>query len=233
MSWEQVKRAREAAIEKALTHIEDGMVIGFGTGSTMAQAAQHLKQLIEEKHLNILFIPTSIQSRQTLLSHDLPITTLHQNPEPDLTIDSFDQVDREGNAIKGGGAALLMEKVLAQASRKVIYIGDHLKLSPKLDKPIPIEVLDQAYPHVQRTIKSLGMKIRLREAEKKAGPVISDNGNPIADIDAGTIEDPEELDRKLKSIAGILETGIFPKLADKIIIGHPDKTTTHIIPRKR
>ncbi len=215
----EVKKARENAILKALEYIGDGMIIGYGTGSTMAQAVNYVRKLVHEEKMKLYFIPTSFQSRQLLLENNLPITSLYEYPEPDLMIDSFDQADIEGNVIKGGGGAMLLEKVITQASRKVIFIGDYMKLVEKLHRPVPLEILEKAYPHVLKTLNEIGLKLVLRESSGKMGPLISDNGNLLGDVDAGSIEDPEKLDRLLRSIAGVIETGLFPKLADKIIIG--------------
>jgi len=226
--------ARRAAILKALDEIEDGMVIGFGTGRTMKQFMKELKKLIDEKNLKLRFIPSSLQSKILLLENGLEIVSLDHYPEPDLVLDSFDQADRDGNVVKGGGGAMLREKVLAQAARKVVYLGDHLKLRPRLRIEIPLEVLEYAYPHVERILRSWGMKARIREAERKAGPVISDNGNLIVDVDTGEeIIDPVELDSRLRSIAGVLETGIFPRLADKVLIGYPDGRVEEILAERR
>jgi len=170
MSMEEVKRAREAAIKEALQLIEDGMVIGFGTGTTVAQLAEELAKLMEKRNLNLSFIPSSLQSKELILQNQMRLTTLDEYPRPDLTIDSFDQVDGDGNVIKGGGAALLREKVLAQAARKVVYIGDYLKLVETLSRSVPIEVLEYAYPHVERTLREWGAKLQLRKARRKAGP---------------------------------------------------------------
>ncbi len=233
MIQEEVKKARENAILKALEYIEDGMIIGYGTGSTMAQSIGYVKKLIQEKKMKILFIPTSFQSRQLLLENNLPITSLYEYPEPDLMIDSFDQTDREGNAIKGGGGAMLMEKVITQASRKVIFIGDYVKLVEKLSRPVPLEILEKAYPHVKRTLTKNGFRLMLRESAGKMGPLVSDNGNLLGDVDIGIIEDPEKLDSLLRSIAGIIETGLFPKLADKIIIGKIDGNIEEINVNRR
>ena len=233
MSMEEVKRAREAAIKEALQLIEDGMVIGFGTGTTVAQLAEELAKLMKKRNLNLSFIPSSLQSKELILQNQMRLTTLDEYPRPDLTIDSFDQVDGDGNVIKGGGAALLREKVLAQAARKVVYIGDYLKLVETLSRSVPIEVLEYAYPHVERTLREWGAKLQLRKARRKAGPVISDNGNPIADADLGPIQNPEETELKLKRIAGVIETGIFPRPADVILIGNPDGTVMEIKERRK
>ncbi|MEM3397665.1 MAG: ribose 5-phosphate isomerase A [Nitrososphaerota archaeon] len=234
MISEEVKKAREASILKALEYIEDGMVIAFGTGTTMAQAVGYIKKKVQEKEMDLIFIPTSLQSRQLLLENGLRVSSLYEYPQPDLTIDSFDQSDKDGNVIKGGGGAMLMEKVVAQASKKVIFVADYLKLVERLSIPVPLEILKEAYPHVNRVLTQMKLILKLRESTGKIGPVISENGNLLGDVDAGEIEDPEGLDNLLRSIAGILETGLFPKLADKIIIGEKDNSIKEInIERKR
>ncbi|MEM1584139.1 MAG: ribose 5-phosphate isomerase A [Nitrososphaerota archaeon] len=234
MISEEVKKAREASILKALEYIEDGMVIAFGTGTTMAQAVGYIKKKVQEKEMDLIFIPTSLQSRQLLLENGLRVSSLYEYPQPDLTIDSFDQSDKDGNVIKGGGGAMLMEKVVAQASKKVIFVADYLKLVERLSIPVPLEILKEAYPHVNRVLTQMKLILKLRESTGKIGPVISENGNLLGDVDAGEIEDPEGLDNLLRSIAGILETGLFPKLADKIIIGEKDNSIKEInIARKK
>ncbi|MCC6019600.1 MAG: ribose 5-phosphate isomerase A, partial [Candidatus Verstraetearchaeota archaeon] len=219
---EEVLRAREVAIREALKEIRDGMVIGYGSGTTVAQMTGILRGLICERGLNVVFIPSSLQSADLILSHGLKLASLAEYPEPDLMLDSFDQVDAEGNVIKGGGGALLREKVLMQASKRVVLVGDNLKLKEKMDFPVPIEILQYAYPHVKRVLSSWGLKMEARVSGGKMGPVITDNGNILADVHAGVIDDPEALNERLRSVAGILETGICPKAADMIIIGYPN-----------
>jgi len=228
MKSEEVLKAREAAIREALKEVKDGMIIGYGSGTTVAQLTPMLKKVIEENGFEIEFIPSSLQSKDLLVSHGLKLTTLEEHPEPDLVLDSFDQADHEGNVIKGGGGALLREKVLAQAAKRVVLIGDCRKLKDKMDFPIPIEVLQYAYPHVKRVLESLNLKVEPRIGKGKMGPIITDNGNMLADVYAGRIEDPEGLDERLRRVAGILETGIFPKLANLIIIGYPDGAVKRI-----
>jgi len=222
MKSEEVLKAREAAIREALKEVKDGMIIGYGSGTTVAQLTPMLKKVIEENGFEVEFIPSSLQSRDLLVSHGLKLTTLEEHPEPDLVLDSFDQADHEGNVIKGGGGALLREKILAQAAKRVVLIGDYRKLKDRMDFPIPIEVLQYAYPHVKRVLESLNLKVEPRIGKGKIGPIITDNGNLLADVYAGRIEDPESLDERLRRVAGILETGIFPKFANLIVIGYPD-----------
>ena len=230
---EEILRARDAAIAEALKELRDGMVIGLGSGTTVARLMEKLKNYIKQNELRLSFIPSSLQAKQLIIEDGLEMTSLDESPRPDLVLDSFDQVDESGNAIKGGGAALFREKVLAQAAEKVVYIGDFMKLKPKLDMPIPVEVLEYAFPHVKNVLNSWGMEIRLRVGKRKIGPIISDNGNLIADVEVKELEDPEKLDEKLRSVAGILETGIFPRLADLIIIGYPEGEVKRIIVKRR
>jgi len=229
----EILKAREAAIREALKEVRDGIIIGYGSGTTVAQLTPMLKKAMEENGFEIEFIPSSLQSKNLLVSHGLKLTTLEEHPEPDLVLDSFDQADPEGNVIKGGGGALLREKVLAQAARRVVLIGDHLKLKDKMDFPIPIEVLQYAYPHVRRVLGSVNLRVEARLCKGKMGPIITDNGNILADVHAGRIEDPESLDEKLRKIAGILETGIFPRLANLILIGYPDGAVKRIEVNRR
>ena len=230
---EEILRARDAAIAEALKELRDGMVIGLGSGTTVARLMEKLKNYIKQNELKLSFIPSSLQAKQLIIEDGFEMTSLDECPRPNLVLDSFDQVDESGNAIKGGGAALLREKVLAQAAEKVVYIGDFMKLKPKLDMPIPVEVLEYAFPHVKNVLNSWGMEIRLRIGKGKMGPIISDNGNLIADVEVKELEDLEKLDEKLRSVAGILETGIFPRLADLIIIGYPQGEVKRIIVKRR
>lgn len=222
-------KAREAAINEALKELRDGMIIGLGSGSTVAQLMTKLRDYAERNKLKLSFIPSSLQAKQLIIENGFKMTNLDECPNPDLVLDSFDQVDESGNAIKGGGAALLREKVLAQAAEKVIYIGDFLKLKPKLDMPIPIEVLEYAFPYVRRVLRKWGMEVNPRIGKGKMGPIISDNGNLVADVEVKESKDPEELDERLRSVAGILETGIFPRLADLVIIGYPSGEVKRIV----
>jgi ribose 5-phosphate isomerase A len=231
---EEILRAREAAIREALKEIRDGMIIGYGSGTTVAQMTAILRDMIREQGLNIIFIPSSLQSMDLIISHGLKLASLTEYSEPDLMLDSFDQVDVDGNAIKGGGGALLREKILMQASKRVVLVGDHLKLKEKMDFPVPIEIFQYAYPHVKRVLSAWGLRMEARVSGGKMGPVITDNGNILADVYAGVIDNPEALNERLGSVTGILGTGICPKAADMIIIGYPNGEVKRMsISRKR
>ncbi|MEM1578085.1 MAG: ribose-5-phosphate isomerase RpiA [Archaeoglobaceae archaeon] len=212
------------ASKLALSLVKDGMTIGIGTGTTVEIFLDLLGQRIKNEGLEIYGIPSSYQSMLAGIRNGIIITDLAEK-EPEICIDGADQVDSGLNCIKGGGGALTREKIIANASRKVIIIVDSSKLSEKLSIPVPVEVLPFAYGYVIKRL-SLISKPVLREGRGKAGPVITDNGNFILDCDFGTIENPEELEIKLKMIPGVIESGVFPsKLIDAVIVGDSKSAT--------
>lgn len=224
-----VTRARRVACLEALKHVKDGMVLGLGTGRTMALFVEELSRLIKEESISLTIIPSSYQSSLLALKLDLDVSSLDKHERIDLTVDSFDQVSEEGDAIKGGGAAMTREKVLCVASDEVVFIGDEEKLSSKLTIPVPLEILPLTYAYVSKEITRIGGRLFLRESEGKAGPIISDNGNLIADAEFGTIDDPRELDRKLLMIPAIIGTGLFVKMAKYIYVGYMDGSVRKIV----
>jgi ribose 5-phosphate isomerase A len=223
---EELEKAKRNAAVEAVKHIENGFVIGLGSGSTVAYAAKEIGRRIKSESLNVKVVPTSYQALTLAVDNGIPVTTLDENPTLDLTIDGADQIDENLNLIKGMGGALTREKVVAAASKKLIIIADWRKKTLRLGEngqPVPIEVLPFAAAHVIRRICTLGGKTRVREGSGKVGPVITDNGNFIIDADFGPIENPEELERKLKAIPGIVETGLFIGMTDIAYIGNPSK----------
>jgi len=175
-------------------------------------------------------LTASSQTYLEAVSAGLTHTTLDQNPEPDIYLDSFDQVDPSCNMLKGRGGAFLREKVLAAASRKRVFVGESSKFRQVLDGPVPVEVLPFALGYVFRKISYMGGKPAVRMSQEKNGPTVTDNGNYVIDVDFGPVTDPLNLDRKLRSIPGILENGLFTKMADKVIIAHPDGKLEEIKP---
>jgi len=223
---EELEKAKRNAAVEAVKHIENGFVIGLGSGSTVAYAAKEIGRRIKSESLNVKVVPTSYQALTLAVDNGIPVTTLDENPTLDLTIDGADQIDENLNLIKGMGGALTREKVVAAASKKLIIIADWRKKTLRLGEngqPVPIEVLPFAAAHVICRICTLGGKARVREGSGKVGPVITDNGNFIIDADFGPIENPEELERKLKAIPGIVETGLFIGMTDIAYIGNPSK----------
>ena len=230
---DEIKQARQHAIKSVLNMIKDGMVIGLGSGSTVAQFVEELKNFLRNENMSVRVIPSSYQAYLLAVEHGLEITTLEKNPRPELTIDSLDQVSRLGYVVKGGGGALTREKILCHAAEQTILICDYAKVVDKINIPIPVEVIPFALGYVVREIQSLGGRPRVREGDGKAGPVISDNGNIIIDVDFGEINNPVELEARLDKIPGVVENGIFTGCVDEIIVGYVDGRVDRIVPNKQ
>lgn len=216
---------KEQAAHRAVEEIQSGMVVGLGTGSTVFYALQKISELIKKGSLvNIVGIPSSKQTEKIANELGIPLTNFKENKKIDVTIDGADEVDKYMNLIKGGGGALLHEKILAQASKKLIIIVDESKLSPKLGKrwAVPVEVIKFAYPLEMEFFKTLAGKPELRNYENLDDPFRTDEDNYIIDVSFGTIGNPFELASKLENRAGIVEHGLFLHLASKIIVASKD-----------
>lgn len=209
----EVKRIAGIA---AAEEVQDGMVVGLGTGSTAHYAILRIGERVREEGLSIVGIPTSYQSAMRARAVGIRVADLVDYPEIDLTIDGADQVDAAFNLIKGGGAAHTREKCVAAASRRIITVVDPSKLSEHLNVPVPVEVVPYALALVEKQVEALGGKPVLREGVKKDGPVITDNGNFVLDCDFGTIADPAGLEAQLNALPGVLTCGIFTEFAEKI-----------------
>jgi ribose 5-phosphate isomerase A len=222
-----IEQAKRSAAVEAVKHVRDGFIMGLGSGTTAAYAIEETANRMKYEDLHVMGVPTSHQAFMLAVKHHIPITTLDEYPTLDLTIDGADQVDPNLDLIKGMGGALLREKIVASASKKSIVIADATKKVQVLgrdDHPVPIEVLPFASAHVIRRLQTMGGKPGLREATKKLGPVVTDNGNFIIDAVFGEIAKPAELQRKLKDIAGVVETGLFLKMTDMVYIGKQSGT---------
>ena len=162
-----------------------------------------------------------LQAAAEAVEAGIPLTTLEEHPVLNLGIDGADQIDHDLNAIKGGGGALLREKVVASASRRFIVIADGRKLTGSLGEAcsLPVEVHPFALGPVQRKLIDLGAEVSVRSGSGKLGPVVTDNGNLILDADFGAIPEPRRLERELKAIPGIIETGLFLGCVDIAFIG--------------
>ncbi len=219
---EWIEEAKRNAALEAVKHVKDNFVIGLGSGSTAAYAIEEIGNRIRRKEIRVSAVPTSYQAFMLAVKHGIPITTLEEHPILDLTIDGADQIDDELNLIKGMGGALTREKIVASASKKLVIVTDErkkVKFLGENNHPVPIEVIPFATPIVMHKIKEMGGKPLLRESNKKVGPVITDNGNVIIDVDFGLIHETAELNRKLKVLPGVVETGLFVKMADLIYLG--------------
>ena len=220
MGWVE-KEKKNAALE-AVKHVKDGFIVGLGSGSTAAYAIEKIGNRMKLEKLRVLGVPTSYQAFMLAVKHTIPITTLEEHPTLDLTIDGADQIDEELNLIKGMGGALAREKIVALASKKLIIIADEnkkVKILGENDHPVPIEVLPFATSLVMRKIEEIGGKSTLREGIKKVGPVITDNGNVIIDANFGLIRNPTKLERELKCLPGVVETGLFVNMASVVYLG--------------
>ncbi len=214
---------KKAAINAVEENIKENMIVGIGSGSTVVYAVQKLGELNKEKSLNLKCIPSSFQAYQLIVENGLDLVSLEQFPEIDIDFDGADEVDNELNLIKGGGGCLVQEKILASNSKKLIIIVDFRKNSGKLGrnwkKGVPIEVVPMAYFPIMTKFKNLGGTPILRMAQSKSGPLITDNGNFIIDVDFGEIDKPLELNRKIKNIPGVVDTGFFIEMASKVYVG--------------
>ncbi|MCL7476493.1 MAG: ribose-5-phosphate isomerase RpiA, partial [ANME-2 cluster archaeon] len=190
--------------DSAAALVEDGMVVGLGTGSTTAFAIQALGRRVDEG-LDIQGIPTSYQSLMLAIEWGIPITSLDQDPVPDIALDGADQVDANLFVIKGGGAAHTNEKIVACSSRRFVVLVDEKKMVDTLVHPVPLEVIPKALELVRRQVMELGGIPLLRMAVRKDGPVITDNGNLVVDVDFGEIADPGKLALQLSGCTGIIE----------------------------
>ncbi len=219
---EWIEKAKRNAALEAVKQVKDSFVIGLGSGSTAAYAIKEIGNRIEREEIHILTVPTSYQAFTLAVKHGIPITTLEEHSTLNLTIDGADQIDGELNLIKGMGGALAREKIVASASRRLLIVADGRKQVEFLGKnnhPVPIEVLPFAAPIVTRRLKKMGGKPVLRESNKKVGPVITDNGNVIMDVNFGLIHKPAELELELTGLPGVVEAGLFIEMADIVYIG--------------
>ncbi|MHA2226963.1 MAG: ribose 5-phosphate isomerase A [Candidatus Hodarchaeales archaeon] len=218
------KIAAERAVEENIT--KKDMVVGIGSGSTIVYAIKKLAEMDRTKNLNFKCIPSSFQSQQLILENGLQMASLDQYPIIDIDIDGADEIDRELNAIKGGGGCLVQEKIIAANSSEVIIIADYRKNSKFLGenwkKGLPIEIIPMAHVPLLEKMKKLGGNPTLRIAKAKTGPLITDNGNFIIDVDFGIIENPSVLDEKISSIPGVVDTGLFIGIVTKAYLGQKD-----------
>ncbi|KPJ77777.1 MAG: ribose 5-phosphate isomerase [Deltaproteobacteria bacterium SG8_13] len=211
---------KQQAARFAVDLIESGMVIGLGSGSTVKFALAEIASRSHSRRIEgILGVPSSSETQRIARKLGLALTSLDEHPQPDINIDGADEVDPQLNLIKGGGGALLREKVLAQSSRRNVIIVDAGKLSQRLGDrwPLPVEVLPFASKSVERFLMSQGARVEIRHLAD-GRPLRTDQGNTIFDAHFGPIEDPEALAALLSARAGILANGLFIGLTDDLIV---------------
>lgn len=217
---------KKLAGEKAVEYIEDGMIVGLGTGSTVEYTLRKLGKLVREG-LKIKGIPTSVHTKRIANEEKIPLTTIEENPEIDVTIDGADEVDSNLNLIKGGGGALTREKIIAFNSKKVIIVVDDSKVVKCLgiDFSLPVEVIKFGWQATKKTLEDFGCTVELRNIMKDE-PFITDNGNYILDCEFIKIDNPEELHINLNNIPGVVENGLFIGLVDEVIVGGKQGVST-------
>jgi ribose 5-phosphate isomerase A len=213
---------KELAGRAATKLVNDGDIVGLGTGSTAYFAVIALGERVKAG-LKITGIPTSNATAELARKVGIPLTTLDQHPAIDIDIDGADEVDPHLNLIKGGGGALLREKVIAAASKKFVVVADSTKIVSTLGKfPLPVEIIAFARAVVEPKIARLGASIKMR-TRPDGSPYITDNGNPILDCSFGKIQDPPALARALTNIPGVVEHGLFIGLASKALVGKENR----------
>lgn len=217
-----VKLMKQYVGKAAADRVKSGSIVGLGTGSTTAYAIQYIGERLKSGELqDIKGVPTSFQATVLAKEYGIPLTTLDEIDHMDIAIDGADEVDPNKNLIKGGGAAHTREKIVDCLADVFVVVVDSSKLVDKLGSTflLPVEVLPMAMTPVMKAIEKLGGKPTLRMGVKKAGPVVTDQGNLVIDVKFDSIENPAELEKTLNNIPGVLENGLFVGVADIILVG--------------
>ncbi|XP_030420185.1 ribose-5-phosphate isomerase isoform X2 [Gopherus evgoodei] len=242
MSEEAKRVAAWAAVDN---HAKNNQVLGIGSGSTIVPVVHRLAERVKQENLNIVCIPTSFQARQLILQNGLSLSDLDRHPELDVAIDGADEVDSDLSLIKGGGGCLTQEKIVAGYAKCFVVVADYSAVSEHLaldvngsrtrpkknsknlgdqwKKGIPIEVIPMAYvPVIRAVTRKFGGVAELRMAVRKAGPVVTDNGNFILDWKFDKVHKWNEVNTAIKMIPGVVETGLFINMADVVYFGMED-----------
>ena len=214
--------SKKRAAENALNLIRDGQIVGLGTGSTAKFAIEGLGRLVREG-LSVKGVPTSIATERMAIQLGIPLVDLNDAGTIDITLDGADEIDPDFNMIKGGGGALTREKLVALASTKRVILVDESKLVSRLgvSRQLPIEVLPFSWTMSARLISGLGCLANLRRQGEM--PFVTDNGNHILDCEFGPIEDAAKLEKLIKLLPGVVDSGLFIGIADTLVIGFDDR----------
>ena len=214
---------KQAVAQAAVDQIQNGMILGLGSGSTAALMIEALAMKIKSGEIkDVVGVTTSFQGEVLASELGIPLKSLSSVSGIDLAIDGADEVDPKFQLIKGGGACHVQEKLVAALAKKFIVVVDSTKLVKKLnlDFKLPVEVLPSAWKQVQKTLHDLGGKGNLRMAQKKAGPIVTDQGNLILDLSfRHGIDQPDLLESQINNIPGVLENGLFVNLTDQVLVG--------------
>tara|TARA_Y100001978_G_scaffold136206_1_gene121792 strand:+ start:73 stop:789 length:717 start_codon:yes stop_codon:yes gene_type:complete len=214
---------KQAVAEAAVEQFRDGMVVGLGSGSTAALMIKGLGQRLASGQLkNIVGVTTSFQGEVLAAELGIPLRSLNAVDRIDLAIDGADEVDPAFQLIKGGGACHVQEKLVAARAERFVVVVDSTKLVDRLNLGflLPVEVLPGAWRQIRQQLSAMGGKAELRMADRKAGPIVTDQGNLVLDVRFdGGIADPVDLERSVNNIPGVLENGLFVNLADEVLVG--------------
>ena len=214
---------KQAVAEAAVEQFRDGMIVGLGSGSTAALMIQGLGQRLASGQLkDIVGVTTSFQGEVLAAELGIPLRSLNAVDRIDLAIDGADEVDPAFQLIKGGGACHVQEKLVAARAERFVVVVDSTKLVKRLNLEflLPVEVLPGAWRQVQQQLSAMSGKAELRMAQRKAGPVVTDQGNLVLDVRfEGGISDPVGLERRINNLPGVLENGLFVNLADEVLVG--------------
>ena len=218
---------KQIVADAAVKEVKSEMILGLGSGSTAALMIKSLADEIRSGKLkNIRAVATSFQSEVLALELDIPLIDLASVSQIDLAIDGADEVDPSFQLIKGGGACHVREKLVASKAKQLLIVVDETKLVQKLNQsfPLPVEVIPNSWKQVQEAISEMNGSSTLRMASKKAGPIVTDQGNLILDVlFYDGIENPKDIEMKINNIPGVLENGLFVDLTDKVLVGKIEK----------
>jgi ribose 5-phosphate isomerase A len=219
--------AKRLVAKRAVEFVEDGMAVGLGTGTTATMFIRELAVRVQQG-LKIRCVASSDASRELGLSLGMDVTTLDELPELDVYIDGADEVGPGLALIKGGGGALLREKIVTSAAKEFIVVVDSSKLVERLGKfPLPVEVVKMALPVVGPKLAALDLNPKQRKAKNGDGPYLTDEGNYILDCSCGVIEDPEVLAAEIRGIVGVVEHGLFLGMATLALVAGEDGVIEH------
>jgi len=214
---------KQIVADAAIKEVKSDMILGLGSGSTAALMIKRLSDEIRSRRIqNVKGVATSFQSEVLALELDIPLIDLASVSQIDLAIDGADEVDPEFQLIKGGGACHVREKLVASKANQLLIVVDETKLVQNLNEsfPLPVEVLPNAWKQVQEVISDMNGRSTLRMATKKAGPVVTDQGNLILDVLFNDgIKNPKVIEMTLNNIPGVLENGLFVDLTHKVLVG--------------
>ncbi len=218
---------KQLAASRAVEFIREGMIVGLGTGSTAFWAIEYTAQRVAQG-LNITVVATSEDTAMKARERGIHITSFDEVPYVDIDIDGADEADEDLNLIKGGGGALMREKIVASATRQFIVIADESKLVKKLGKfPLPVEVVIFGWEHTNRALEQLGCQTK-RRMTPDGKPFVTDNGNYILDCNFNIIKDAPALEKDINSIIGVVDNGLFIHMAERVIVGCMDGSVKEI-----